>query len=130
MIKSKSEEIFKDNNFKKYNVKEININDYSKYQFKEKTEVLKVAENQGYSNFISYKDKLILWSQRKNAKVSEFDITENKLKELFVSKKPVLMIKDSNGHLIEIEGSSTINCYDFETASLKELYYGSGIQDG
>ena len=95
----------------------------------EKTEVLKVAENQGYSNFISYKDKLILWSQRKNAKVSEFDITENKLKELFVSKKPVLMIKDSNGHLIEIEGSSTINCYDFETASLKELYYGSGIQD-
>lgn len=95
----------------------------------EKTEVLKVAENQGYSNFISNKDKLILWSQRKNAKVSEFDITENKLKELFVSKKPVLMIKDSNGHLIEIEGSSTINCYDFETASLKELYYGSGIQD-
>ena len=45
MIKSKSEEIFKDNNFKKYNVKEININDYSKYQFKEKTEVLIVREN-------------------------------------------------------------------------------------
>ncbi|MGN0739929.1 MAG: hypothetical protein ACI4LX_07130 [Treponema sp.] len=95
----------------------------------EKTEVIKVLENQGYSNFVSYKDRLILWSQRKNTKVSEFNVTENKLKELFVSKKPVLAIKNSNGHLIEIEGSSTVNCYDFETASLKELYYGSGIQD-
>lgn len=94
-----------------------------------KDSLISLIPNTNYTRFSKFNDKIILWSQQKNASVAMFDPKDNSIVELFKSNGYIQNLKKCNNLLIEIENRSVVNYYDFEKKSLVELYYGSGIHD-
>lgn len=95
----------------------------------DQSDIIELSSNPGFNNATAYKDKLILWSSVKDMPVSIFDSTTKKIVALFKPKGQVLSIKFSGDQLIDVESGTTVNRYNFDTNTIEELYYGSGIQD-
>lgn len=80
-------------------------------------------------NIISYKDNLILWSNKKQTDVILLNFETQKVKKLFTSTNAIQRIRVFGDKIIEIEGNKSINSYNFEKNKLEEIYSGNGIQD-
>lgn len=100
----------------------------------QKENVIKIADNPGYTNIEKYIHpetgvKLVLWSKDKQCTVSELDVKSKSIKELFTSKGMIVSLKNCANTIIDVENSSVVNRYNLMSAKYEELYYGSGIQD-
>ncbi len=94
----------------------------------------KLSTTNGESKIIAYKDNnVILWSKSEKTAVSQIDLDKKSSKVLFTPKNSVQNVRlcsiEGNDYLVEIESNSTVNIYDFQDNSFKEIYSGTGIQD-
>lgn len=95
----------------------------------DKSGITKICNAPNFTKLTVVQDKLILWSQGKDVQVSMLDMNTSKIKNLFVAKGQLSNIKACYDKLLTIESASIVNYYNFDTNSLSEIYYGSGIQD-
>ena len=86
------------------------------------------------TNIIPYSnDEVILYSEYSNVPVILKKISTGEEKQLFVPKNNLQSLKlcniEGKNKLVEIESSSYVYIYDFETEKYSEAYIGTGIQD-
>ncbi len=84
-----------------------------------------------YTNLISKdEDNIILWTKGKTQPIL-FASADSAWtgKTIYTPTKSLQNVKLFNNKLIIIEGGSTVKLYDFDTAKIKELFNGTGIQD-
>ena len=86
------------------------------------------------TNIIPYSDdQVILYSEYTNAPVILKNISTGEEKQLFVPKNTLHSLKlctvEGKNKLVELESSSNVYIYDFETEKYSEAYIGTGIQD-
>lgn len=91
--------------------------------------VNRLGENPGQTQIITYGDKLILWSKGTREPVQLYDYSKPELKNLFTPKNNIQSVRLFGTKIIELESNSTVNLFDMENNSLKEVYTGAGLQD-
>lgn len=96
--------------------------------------VNKLYNTQGQREITQYKDNnVILWSKASKVPVQKIDLDKQSSEVLFTPKGNVQNLKICSLHqkdyIIEIESNTTVNLYDIETKTLKEIYSGMGVQD-
>ena len=94
----------------------------------------KLSSTNGESKIIAYTDNnVILWSKSEKTPVVQIDLDKKTSKTLFTPKNSVQNVRlcniEGKYYLVEIESNSTVNIYDFQDESFKEVYSGTGIQD-
>ena len=94
----------------------------------------KMASTNGENQIINYSGKeVILWTKASRNEVKLVDLNSKSSKILFTPKLHIqsLRLCSINGkkYLLEIENSSIVNVYDFETSHYYQVYSGMGIQD-
>lgn len=87
----------------------------------------KIASTKGENSFIPYNNGFILFS--KDTRNPVRFISSEKEEILFTPRSSLQEVSVYGNKLIEIESSSVVNVYDFETKKLKEIFSGLGIQD-
>lgn len=95
----------------------------------DKSQIEKLCGTANQKNITIMKDKIILWTQGSDSPVFCYDRKSNTFTKLFTPTGIIYSIKSCSNKIIEIENISKINCFDFDTKQLNELYYGSGIYD-
>lgn len=96
--------------------------------------VNKLYNTQGQREITQYKDNnVILWSKASKVPVQKIDLDKQSSEVLFTPKGNVQNLKICSLHqkdyIIEIESNTTVNLYDIETKTIKEIYSGMGVQD-
>ncbi len=96
--------------------------------------ISKLATTNGENRIISYKDNsIILWSKTNNLPVVLKDLDKKTTQTLFTPKNTAQNVRlcsvAGEDYLIEIESNSTVNLYNLQTKTYKEVYSGTGIQD-
>ncbi|MCQ2574101.1 MAG: hypothetical protein MJ182_09410 [Treponema sp.] len=91
-------------------------------------EINETAKTKGENSFICANDGFILYSKETRNPV-RFVSADKKEQILFTPKSSLQTLRFFDNKLIEIESSSKVNLYDFETGKLKEVFSGMGIQD-
>lgn len=96
--------------------------------------VQKITGTNGENQIINYSsDEVILWSKASRGAVSLVNINTKESTPLFTPKASIQNLRlcsvEDKKYLIEIESSSTVNVYNFETKKYSEVYSGMGIQD-
>ncbi len=102
---------------------------YLKNEINSETTLTELIKTQDFNNMISHNGNLILWSTEKSIPVYLFDLDSRKLDKLFSTQGQLITVKSCAGQLIEIESRTTVKRFNFETRTLQEIYYGSGVQD-
>ncbi len=96
--------------------------------------VNKLYNTQGQREITQFKDNnVILWSKSSKVPVQKIDLDKQSSEILFTPKGNIQNMKicslNNKDYIIEIESNTTVNLYDFESKSLKEIYSGMGVQD-
>lgn len=87
-----------------------------------------IVDTKGENSFLCFQDGFILYSKETRTPVRF--VSENGTDEiLFTPKSSLQSLKVYENKLIEIESSSKVNIYDFETKNYREVFSGMGIQD-
>lgn len=89
----------------------------------------KKGENSGYTNIITYGDKVILWSKGTTEEVVLFDYNSNTKTPLFTPTATLQTLRLFGNKIIEMESNSLVNLFDMDTKNLTEIYTGAGLQD-
>lgn len=97
-------------------------------------EIKSLASTSGQTQLITIDDdNVVLWSKGTSNPVTKLNISTNTSSVLFTPKSTMqsLKLNDVNGskYLVEIQSNTTINLFNLETNSYREIYVGSGIQD-
>lgn len=85
------------------------------------------TNNNGYNSVLPYGDRVILYE--KDGRVPVILTGSSGIQELFTPKSSLQSLKLNGNNLIEMESGSTVNIFDMDTKTLKEVYNGSGLQD-
>lgn len=93
----------------------------------------KLVTTNGENKIITYSNNsFILWSDSGNAPV-RLMTSSGSAETLFTPKSGIQILRlcsnEDKNYLIEVESNGSVNMYDFETKSYKEIYTGTGIQD-
>lgn len=94
----------------------------------------KLSQTNGENQIINYSsDEVILWTKSSRNAVKLVNVSTKEEKVLFTPKSGIQTLRfckvNGKNYLLEIESSSSVNVYDFETQNYKEIYSGMGIQD-
>lgn len=92
-------------------------------------EVDRKAANPGYTNIITYGTNVILWSKNTTKPVQLMDVSTGTCTTLFTPSNKMQSLKLFGENLVELQGNTTVNCYNIQTKKYEQLYLGSGIQD-
>ncbi|MCQ2597912.1 MAG: hypothetical protein MJ181_08680 [Treponema sp.] len=90
--------------------------------------VIETAQTNGENSFICANGGYVLFSKETRSPVT-FVTKDSKPEVLFTPKSSLQNIRLFGDILIEIESSSKVNIYDFNTKTFKEVFSGMGIQD-
>lgn len=85
------------------------------------------GKNPGYNSLIPYGDKVILYSKDSRQPVVLFDGKEQVI--LFNPQAAVQSLKLAGNQLLEMEGGSTVNIFDLDSRTKREVYSGTSLQD-
>lgn len=92
-----------------------------------------ISYTDGQNQIISYESGAILWAKGTRQDVILKDFSSGETKTLFTPKTILQALRlftvGGKNYLVEIESNAKVNLYDFESAALKEVYSGAGIQD-
>lgn len=96
--------------------------------------ISKLSDTNGENRIISYKDNsIILWSNSDSMPVVLKDLDKKTSQTLFTPKNTAQNVRlcsvNGEDYLVEVESNSTVNLYDFQKKTYKEIYSGTGIQD-
>lgn len=93
----------------------------------------KILNNQNQTNFLMYKNNIILWSNYTKNAVSLFNLDTNSTEKLFVPNNIIQNLKicylNDKAYIIDVESNSEVYLYDLEKKTHKRTYAGIGIQD-
>lgn len=89
----------------------------------------KIASTSGETSFISYGNDLILFSKETRNPVKFLNMSTKTYETLFTPKNSLQSVEVYGDKILEIEASSTVNIYDMQTKTFKEIFSGMGIQD-
>ena len=96
-------------------------------------EMDKIPNTAGISKISVLDTKIIAWSAERRAPVYALDFQTKKTQLLFTSENTIQSIRpyksESLNGFVVLEGNSTVRFYSFHRKSLRELYFGAGIQD-
>lgn len=92
--------------------------------------VTTLVSNTHANRITSAADNIILWTKDSKEPVFIFEQNNSSLKSLYTPDKPLVSVNYYNNTLILIEGNSTITSIDLKSSDIKQLYNGTGIQDG
>ena len=87
-----------------------------------------VVSTKGENSFLCFQNGFILYSKETRNPV-RFVSPDGADEILFTPKSSLQSLKVYENKLIEIESSSKVNVYDFETKKFREVFSGMGIQD-
>ncbi len=96
-------------------------------------EMDKIPNTTGISKISVLDSKIIAWSTERKSPVYDVDFKTKKTQLLFTSENAIQSIRpyksESLNGFVVLEGNSTVRFYSFLRKSLRELYFGAGIQD-
>ena len=91
--------------------------------------VTPLGKNNGHNQFLTYEDNIILWTKEEREAVEIYSTTTKEIKTLFTPKNNLQSIRLFGKTLVEMENASSINLYNFEDGSFRNVYTGAGLQD-
>lgn len=91
--------------------------------------VEKKGVNPEHTNLIVYGENVILWSRDTRKPVQLLDIASGKITTLFNPQGTVQQLRLFENTLLDVEGTATVNRYDFASKKFETLYSGAGLQD-
>ena len=96
--------------------------------------VNKIIGSEGQTNIINFDEtNVILWSESSRENVELVNLNTKTRTTLFTPTGTIQTLRlgkiGEKNYLVEIEGGSLINLYDFTNKTFKEVYSGTGIQD-
>ncbi|MBQ0162520.1 MAG: hypothetical protein KBS84_05085 [Treponema sp.] len=95
----------------------------------DKSQIDQLCGTGNQKNITVMKDKIIFWTQGTDLPVFCYNKTAKTFEKLFTPTGIIGSIKACGNKIIEIENVSKVNCYDFDTKQISELYFGTGIFD-
>lgn len=97
------------------------------------TNATKIIDTNKETNFICYKDNIILWSNETVKNVNIVNLKTKTKTKLFTPEYDIQNIRLFNDgvkdYLLVLENSTFVRLYDFETNKIRQVYSGTGIHD-
>jgi len=92
-------------------------------------EVDRKGSSYGHTNLLTYGNDVVLWSKNTAKTVQLLKVADGTISNLFTPSNKIESLKIFGNTIIEIQGNTTVNCYNISTNKYDQLYMGSGIQD-